>query len=162
MKLKDLVTAAIMLALLAALGWYFPETTDTPDEIQGRTRVVDGDSLYVDGYEVRLEGIDAPEGRQFCSRDGRDWACGRQSADALRKMIAGNPVSCSVNKRDRHGRLLAICQVRGQNMNLAQVKGGWAVSYGRYKREERDAKSGKRGIWSGTFMRPKEWRDKNF
>ena len=154
--------------MLALLNWFFPGLTDqrkeagpTPDMIEGKTRIVDGDSLYVDGFEVRLVGIDAPEGRQMCKRDGRSWPCGRQSADRLRALAGRERVKCEVEKRDKHRRLLATCHAGRTNLNLTQVKNGWAVSYGRYRDEERSARNKKRGIWSGTFMRPREWRDKN-
>ena len=161
LKIKDFVTLMVLVAGLALLNWLFPEPHDAPKNIAGRTRVIDGDSLYVDAYEVRLLGIDAPEGRQMCRRRGVDWPCGRQSADRLRALIGRQRVNCQVEKHDKHRRLLAICEAGRKNLNLSQVKNGWAVSYGRYSQEERMARDEKRGIWSGTFEHPKDWRDKN-
>jgi endonuclease YncB( thermonuclease family) len=37
-------------------------------------RVIDGDSLEVAGEDIRLIGIDAPEGSQMCQRNGRRGA----------------------------------------------------------------------------------------
>ena len=168
MKSRDLIKFLILAAVLVVLNWVFPGISDAPrdaksvpDIIEGKTRIVDGDSLYVDGMEVRLVGIDAPEGRQMCQRDGRNWPCGRQSADRLRALIGRERVKCDVEKRDKHRRLLAVCFAGRTNLNLTQVKNGWAVSYGHYRNEERTARNKKRGIWSGSFMRPREWRDKN-
>ena len=44
-------------------------------EVTGIARVVDGDTLNIEGLGVRLHGIDAPETAQRC-RDGqgRDYA----------------------------------------------------------------------------------------
>ena len=165
MSTNKLITTIILALVVAGLNWLFPEytkPTDAPEVIEGKTRIVDGDSLYVDGYEVRLVGIDAPEGKQLCRRSGKSWPCGRQSAERLRALIGRERVRCKVEKRDQHRRLLAVCTAGRSELNRLQVKNGWAVSYGRYKSDERKARRQKRGIWAGSFMRPKEWRDRNF
>jgi endonuclease YncB( thermonuclease family) len=59
-------------------------------------RVIDGDSLEVAGEDIRLIGIDAPEGRQLCQRDGLEWACGDDATAALRELVAGAEVRCHV------------------------------------------------------------------
>jgi len=38
------------------------------------------------------------------------------------------------------------------------VEQGWAVSYGDYQREERDARRNRLGIWAGQFEQPSLWR----
>ena len=54
-------------------------------------RVLDGDSLMVDGREVRLHGIDAVELHQTCHEpDGREWPCGRLARAHLRKLVRGH------------------------------------------------------------------------
>jgi len=44
--------------------------------ITGPVEVVDGDSLKVQGFGIRLEGIDAPEKEQVCEAAGALWSCG--------------------------------------------------------------------------------------
>ena len=53
--------------------------------VEGQPRLVDGDSFFLNGTEVRMVGIDAPEGRQTCERQGRSWPCGEEA----RKHLAG-------------------------------------------------------------------------
>lgn len=39
--------------------------------------------LVIRGHRIRLFGIDAPEGRQRCKRDGRAYRCDQQAVLAL-------------------------------------------------------------------------------
>ncbi len=57
----------IALCLLAA-----PALAD----VAGVASVIDGDTIELHGQRIRLHGIDAPESRQLCRRDGKFWQCG--------------------------------------------------------------------------------------
>ena len=39
------------------------------EEIIGIPRIVDGDTVHINEYRIRLEGIDAPEMRQQCKKE---------------------------------------------------------------------------------------------
>ncbi|MEM1371382.1 MAG: thermonuclease family protein [Pseudomonadota bacterium] len=134
-----------------------------PLSVEGRARAVDGDSVFIGRREVRLVGIDAPEGPQICQRNGRPWRCGDASRDALLAMISRQPIRCSGQKEDRHGRLLGTCRLGDKNLNAAMVEQGHAVAYGRYRREERRARESQRGLWAKSvqFQTPRAWRDEN-
>ncbi|CAG1010442.1 MAG: thermonuclease family protein [Rhizobiaceae bacterium] len=127
--------------------------------IEGRAEVNDGDSLVVAGGRIRLLGIDAPELDQICQRDGQDYACGRESRRALVELIGSAPVACAGRERDRYDRLLAGCSARQADLARAQVTAGWAVAYGDYESEEAIARQQRRGVWAGTFERPRDWRE---
>ncbi|WP_291160639.1 thermonuclease family protein [Hyphomicrobium sp.] len=129
-----------------------------PASISGAARPIDGDSLFVGGNEVRLLGIDAPEGRQTCSRGDQTWNCGDEAKLELARAIGGEIVSCDVRERDRYGRLLARCTAGGRDINAAMVQAGMAVAYGGYAEDEADARSSRRGVWSGEFEEPQKWR----
>ena len=107
-----------------------------------------------------MVGIDAPEGRQTCVRDGRPWRCGDASRDVLRRLAQGS-VTCKGEEVDQHDRLLAVCYAQGVDVNRAMVAEGAAVAYGRYRSEEAAARQARKGLWGSEFERPRDWRDKN-
>ncbi|MBB6013134.1 endonuclease YncB(thermonuclease family) [Aquamicrobium lusatiense] len=127
---------------------------------QGAARIVDGDSIELDGLRVRLRGIDAPEYKQMCKRGGHDYACGRQSREALLRMTDRRTVACTGWRNDQYGRLLGDCSADGVDLNREMVAQGWAVAYGDFEREEAKARSAKLGLWAGEFEKPRQWRDR--
>jgi endonuclease YncB( thermonuclease family) len=60
--------------------------------------------------------------------------------------------------------VLAICSLPdGTDINAWMVQQGWAVASGfapSYYAEQTAAQSGKRGIWSGSFVPPRQWRQR--
>lgn len=142
-------------AAVAGTGWFADRFGNV---IAGPARVIDGDSLVVDGVEIRLEGIDAVELHQTCTRAGRPWQCGIEAAQALRNAVAGRDVACRPRERDRYGRTVAACQAGGLDLGAAMVKGGFAVSYGGYQADEREARDARRGVWASSFEQPAAWR----
>ena len=132
------------------------------ESITGVPRIVDGDSLVIDGVKIRLHGIDAPERDQTCGTDPNRWDCGRQASRALSEMIDRAPVTCHERDVDRYGRIVAVCTVGGVLLNNRMVAEGWAVAYRRYSMdyvgEEDQAREARRGMWSGEFVTPEEWR----
>lgn len=131
--------------------------------VSGAPHVVDGDSLRVGGVTVRLHAIDAPELRQTCTRDGKEWPCGREAAATLRALINGRPVWCALRDLDRlYNRWVMACRVSGTDINAVMVESGMALAYRRfslqYVPQEDAARAARRGMWSGTFVRPEEYR----
>lgn len=132
-------------------------------DLSGRPQLVDGDSFRLNGENVRLVGIDAPEGRQMCKKDGRDWPCGNAARQHLQKLMSGGTITCRFEGRDKHQRLLGTCFNGEQNINQEMVASGFAVAFGqRYVKQESAARSAARGLWAGSFERPQDWRRKNF
>jgi endonuclease YncB( thermonuclease family) len=167
-----LIVIAVSAAALHFARDFMPRSRSRPPwitlpagaTISGHPRVVDGDSLEINGARIRLHGIDAPEGRQQC-RDRADhpYACGREAARALAAAIAGRAVSCRAVEHDRYNRDVAICSVGGTDLAETMVRAGHALDYpqhshGRYAAAEREARAARRGIWDGTFEEPQVWR----
>ena len=61
-------------------------------DITGKPRVVDGDTLVISGERIRLHGIDSPETRQTCTKDGKASKCGREATAALVTRIGARAV----------------------------------------------------------------------
>jgi len=144
----------LVIALIA--GW-FGRVGQT--EYTGPFRVMDGDSLETGAVRFRLEGIDAPEFGQTCTKSGAEWPCGRDAARYLRQQIAYGDARCTGLGEDKYGRVLTRCFAAGRDINEAMVESGWAVSFGDYHGAERAARNAGRGIWQGEFLRPRDWRD---
>ena len=147
MKLAAVIVALLLLSSGALAG----------------ARVIDGDTLDVDGQRVRLWGIDAPESRQRCEREAVTWLCGQEAAKALRERLLGRTVACQQKDRDRYGRSVALCRVDGQDVAEWLAREGWALDYrqfskGAYAAAEAEARQAGRGLWAGTFVTPWEYR----
>lgn len=131
-------------------------------EISGRAEILDGDSLKIGELEIRLHGIDAPEGRQRCEIDGHEWACGRSATRALSEMLGRATVRCTWTERDSYKRALATCFKNGQNVNAKLVSHGMALAYtkysDRYVAEEALARANRSGLWRSNFIPPWAWR----
>ena len=124
---------------------------------------IDGDSLRTAGKEIRLAGIDAPELFQTCvHEDGGTWACGRQAHAFLRGLVSRGTLTCTSTSTDRYGRTLATCSAGDiADIGDAMVRAGYAVSFMSgigYWPAELEARYHRRGIWSGTFDQPWDWR----
>ena len=70
---------------------------------------------------------------------------------------------CEGSRRDRYGRLIAVCfDADGTDLNGWLVSQGWALAYRRYSkqyiRQEEAARKARRGMWSGRFVKPWQWR----
>ena len=154
-----------LLVVVGALGLAGLHSLISPwfqTSVSGRAEVVDGDSLRIGRHRVRLQGIDAPEQRQTCLRDGRSWDCGQAAQDYLAGLVRGHRVSCQVSDQDRFGRHLAHCHVGPLNLNRKMVGEGMAVAFGQtYRRDDQLARQQSLGIWGGQFVRPQIWRRDN-
>ena len=126
-------------------------------EITGRAKVVDGDSLEIGADRVRLFGIDAPEGRQDCRRNGQPWRCGEDAAAKLRSLVQGATLRCMPRDTDEYGRSDSVCKNGSTDINAEMVRSGLALAYRRYSNdyvdEENEARNAKRGLWAGEFTR---------
>ncbi len=151
---KSLISVVI-IALIGAIGGLRREAPDAV--FNGPFHAVDGDTLSIGGLRMRLRGIDAPEMKQRCGGGDSQWACGVSARKALQAMAATDAV-CSAHGTDKYRRRLVRCTLGGKDVGATLVRGGFAVAYGDYTHEEAEARAERRGIWSGPFERPEDWR----
>jgi len=142
-----------IIAVIAALVW--PE----PPAVTGRASAVDGDTLRIGGSRVRLVGLDAVEFDQTCmDAGGADWPCGRDARAFLDSLTRGGIAQCTASGRDRYRRILAHCAIDRSDLGEQIVRAGWAVAELEYGLALADARLNGRGIWSGHFIEPADWR----
>lgn len=152
---RDFLLGAVILLLMGLVA----VRLDRPQEaMSGHARVVDGDTLVLYGKRVRLAGIDAPELRQVCQRDGQAWPCGTAAKSYLSGLIGDAQTACDADGSDKYGRLLAVCTVANRDLNAAMVADGYAIAFGNYQAEEAAARQKRLGLWAGTFDIPRAWR----
>jgi endonuclease YncB( thermonuclease family) len=145
----------LAIALAVSIGLF---VRPSGRQVAGDVYVVDGDTLRMGETVLRLKGMDAPEMRQSCNREGASYPCGRAARDALINLVGSRKPQCWITGRDRYGRSLARCSVDGQDIGGAMVESGQAVAYGDYEREEARAHDARAGLWAGSFERPNLWR----
>jgi endonuclease YncB( thermonuclease family) len=151
-----IVCSMILVASVAHAG----------DVISGLPYIVDGDTLVIGNAKIRLASIDAPETDQVCLDENRKrWTCGIEARNRLATHIGTRAINCAPTGSDAYGRTLAVCTVAGENLNAWMVQQGWALAYVRYSKQyvadEESARVAKRGIWSGAFIAPWDWRHRN-
>ena len=83
------------LTLSTALLLFLPSLPTQADDLKGKPRVIDGDTIEIAGERIRLHGIDAPEAKQTCAdKDGKPWACGQEATFALANLIGTHWIAC--------------------------------------------------------------------
>jgi endonuclease YncB( thermonuclease family) len=135
------------------------------DLITGPVRAIDGDTIVLGKTHIRVLGIDAPEMKQTCiGSDGVTvYECGRDARATMLDIIHNDPVTCQSKKTDKYRRALAVCYTETvSDIGEEMVRRGWAVRYlarkGVYVSAQNEAKTAARGLWSGRFEMPANWR----
>jgi endonuclease YncB( thermonuclease family) len=154
-----------LTALSITASSAFAQSSSAARLIEGRARIVDGDTLEIGIHRVRLYGIDAPDSDQRCERDGKPWRCGMEATYAMAALIETHWLTCDRRGPDTTGDVVGVCRMggpKGRDVSREIVRRGWALALRSagddYIAAEREAKTAKIGLWSGTFIAPWEWR----
>ena len=130
--------------------------------IEGKAKIIDGDTIHIEKNKIRLHGIDAPEIDQTCTIKDKLWNCGIESSLELKKLILDNKISCVVSDIDKYNRYIAECFINNKNINKLMVRNGWAIAYRYYSLDfvgdEKLAEKDKNGLWQGKFQEPYLYR----
>jgi endonuclease YncB( thermonuclease family) len=151
-------------AMLSVLALTF--AANAGEMISGQAYIIDGDTLAIGKIKIRLQGIDAPETDQLClDRSAAKWTCGITARDQLSRHVAGHPVDCTPDGIDRYGRTLGVCRLGDEDLNAWMVREGFALAFVKYSKayidEETEARKAQRGLWSGVFIAPWDWRHRD-
>ena len=125
-------------------------------------RVVDGDTIVLNGEKIRFSGIDTPELKQTCLKDGQKVPCGMNAKSLLAEKIGNATIECISEGKDTYKRTLAECFVDGESLSKFLVRSGYAFAYRKYStkfvKDEEFAKVNKLGMWAMTFQYPWDFR----
>ena len=168
---------AILLFLICLIFFFLTYQDVKSSEITsitGHAEVTDGDTIKINTFKIRLNGIDAPEKKQKCKRPYleifififyEDYSCGQKSTEALIKKINNQKITCKISNVDYFKRLIGECFKRKINLNAWLVSNGHAVAFRKYSKKyvshETLAKQEKKGIWQGKFEMPWDYRKSN-
>lgn len=126
--------------------------------------ITDGDTVTVlDArhvqHKIRLSGIDAPEKSQ---------PFGQRSKENLSAWVFDRHVTVETDKTDRYGRSVGKIVLNGIDVNLEQIKQGFAWHYWKYGSEQPEderhryaqaEKAARAGLWRDAApVAPWDWR----
>ena len=136
------------------------------NQVKSQTvKIVDGDTIHLNGEKIRFTGIDTPELKQSCLKEGIKNSCGVTAKQLLIDKIGNNNVECISEGKDQYKRTLAECFVNNESLSSYLVRSGYAFAYRRYSKkfvaDEDFARINKIGMWSMKFDYPWNYRKKN-
>lgn len=95
------------------------------------TCVVDGDTVWIKGEKIRLEGIDAPEPRGRCYKE---LIAAAKATERLRVLLTENRFMIERSGKDRYGRTLARIMIGDRSAGAIMISEGLVRKW-RGKRE---------------------------
>ena len=138
----------------------------TINQVKSQTiKIVDGDTIHLNGEKIRFTGIDTPELKQSCLKEGIKNSCGVMAKQILIDKIGINDVECISEGKDQYKRTLAECFVNNESLSSYLVRNGYAFAYRKYSKkfisDEKYARINKVGMWSMKFDYPWDYRSNN-
>lgn len=133
--MKRIWLAVIVTLTTASAG------AKTVGTIEGVATAKDGDDVVVQGIDIRLQGIAAPEDNSAARQTG-----GPEATASLGRIVNGKHVVCVPDGTKARGRPVATCSVGGQDVGELLVRAGHArdcprFSKGRYAAAELAARA---------------------
>lgn len=103
---------------------YWKKPAHIPTRLEGKCFVEDGDTIKMQGYAIRLAGIDAPE---------LDHPYGKASMWAMRHLCKGQVITAHVSDEMSYKRVVATCYLPdGRDIAAELVKMGLAIDWPRF------------------------------
>ena len=152
----------VILVISVSAIVFFLTYTDVKSQ---NLKITDGDTIKINGEKIRFSGIDTPELKQICIKEGVKNFCGKEAKQILIDKIADNKISCIREGKDRFKRTLAECFVNDESLSSYLVRRGYAFAYRKYSKkfiiDEDYARVNKLGMWSMEFEYPWHFRRNN-
>ena len=152
---------AILVISISILVFFFTYTDIKSQDI----KITDGDTIKVNGEKIRFSGIDTPELKQTCIKQGIKKPCGITAKQILIDKIGKSNVKCIEEGQDQYKRILAECFVNNESLSSYLVRSGYAFAYRKYSKkfitDEDYARVNKLGMWSMEFDYPWDFRRDN-
>lgn len=143
---SDAITPALAIAALLSvctLGWVVADTflpggsqAVVASEIrtqfrmcgsgQRRTCVVDGDTIWLDGMNLRLQAYDTPEPYNVICGGAQEVALAKRASARLLDLLNGNSFSVETFGTDRYDRILATIRINGTDVGDILISEGLA------------------------------------
>lgn len=118
------ITTRIIVSVLAVLVLLNGPVLAQTNTVSGTVRyVTDGDTFSLHGVErpIRVWGLDAPE---------RDEPGASAATSTLRRLVAGQDLTCRVRDIDRYGRIVGQCVLPdGRDIAAQMIAAGVAREY---------------------------------
>jgi len=138
--------------------YFFIDTTSHAQNV----KIIDGDTIIINGKKIRFSGIDTPELKQKCLQGDQKVSCGMTAKKLLAEKIGNTTIKCISKGKDKYKRTLAECFVNNESLSKFLVRSGYAFAYRKYStkfiKDEDFAKENKLGMWSMKFQFPWDFR----
>lgn len=148
------VLAIVLLAGILPFG-----LASAQQQVSGKARVLDGDTLEVGGMAVRLYGLIAPPAQQQCLLQGRTWPCGWEAQMALVNLTAYQWMVCDLVAMGSDGLPLAVCALGGKggpDLGARLLAEGWGTAVAEtpatYRGIIDQARAAQVGLWRGGIQ----------
>ena len=152
----------LFLAISVCLIFFFVTYFDVKSS---ELKIIDGDTIHLNGEKIRFSGIDTPEIKQTCIKNNEVIKCGIKDKELLIKVTENKKIDCVREGKDQYKRTLAECFVNELSLSSYLVKSGYAFAYRKYSKnfisDEDFARAHNRGMWSMNFEYPWDYRKKN-
>jgi endonuclease YncB( thermonuclease family) len=153
----------IMLTAITLFGVTM-QAPEAAENVRGNANVTDADTIRINDLSIRIFGIDAPEGNQWCtSAEGGTWPCGKVASMRLNELANAGQLTCTGNEYDRYKRLLARCAVAdGRDLGGVLIDEGLAWAFVKYSEDyvaqEKLARGRRIGIWQADTQTAWDFR----
>jgi len=147
----------ILVLLMVLSGFIFHIPVQASEiSINGVPVILEGDRLSIDGVNIRLYGIDAPEFGEICSGNNLSFDCGLISRAGLMDLVAGGgAITCTTKSSNSGGDMVAQCRDgEGFDLSAQMLYTGWATAIPDlepdYRELELKSRAAGRGMWRTT------------